>query len=165
MGITMDLMMLYNTDSPKRGSSDIENVMYNVTLYTTSTTGLFYLSGLFCATRSSGCTVGWFVGPDSEVRPRQTRCYVEQGQLTSRNSLGQPAKCNGGIIDSKIQYGSIYHDWWYSKSYVHSATLAWTWNLTHILLLPWRATMVSVSVSKTTGLRCRLNAFQSSVGS
>jgi len=53
----MGLTMLYNTDSPKRGSSDIENVLYNVqraALYTTSTTGLFYLFTLFCAIPSSG---------------------------------------------------------------------------------------------------------------
>ena len=102
--------MLYNIDSPKRGSSDVENVLYNVqwaALYTTSTTGLFYLFTLFCAIPSSGVH-RQPVRPDSEVRLPQTRSYVIRCQPTTRHSMEQPAKCNNRIIDSKIQASSIY---------------------------------------------------------
>ena len=80
----MELMVLYNTGSPKRGSSDIENVLYDVALYTTGTTGLFYLFALFCAPSSAvhhRLVRGTY-------RPRQTRCYVERRPPTNKNSLG-----------------------------------------------------------------------------
>jgi hypothetical protein len=68
----------------------------------------FIYSHYFVQYHLVACTVGRFVGPDSEVRPRQTRCYVVRRQPANRHSLEQPAKCNGQIIDSKIQASSIY---------------------------------------------------------
>lgn len=50
----MGLTMLYNTDSPKRGSSDIENVLYNVqvALYTTAPLDYLFIHIILCITTS-----------------------------------------------------------------------------------------------------------------
>ena len=66
--VAIGLTMLYDTDSPKRGSSDIENVLCIVqwaVLYTASTTGLSFYSHYFVDLVA--CTIDRFVGPDSEV--------------------------------------------------------------------------------------------------
>jgi hypothetical protein len=129
MRITTGLTMFYNTDSPKRGSSDIENVctMYNGK-HCILQVLLHYsiYSHLFVQHHLVACTVGRFVGPDLTRRSdvaKQMLCRTTP--TTNKSSLEQRAKCNGRIIDSRIQAGSICHSLGFEAiCTVYSATLA-----------------------------------------